>query len=83
MKGVKKLRWKDTRLVSGEGEETESSESVPKKLLKDIKLVPKPKTQHFSCCSTSSTCAILARKQNSFSAVIPILHTKHIQKKCK
>lgn len=37
----------------------------PKKLLKDVKLVLKPKTQPFSCCSTSFTRAILATKQNT------------------
>lgn len=42
----------------------------PKKLLKDVKLVPKPKTQVFSCCCTSFTCAILAMKQNTVSQLL-------------
>ena len=42
----------------------------PKKLLKDVKLVPKLKTQPFSCCSTSFTCAVLARKQNTVSQLL-------------
>lgn len=42
----------------------------PKKLLKDVKLVPKLKTQPFSCCSTSFTRAILARKQNTVSQLL-------------
>lgn len=41
----------------------------PKKLLKDVKLVPKPKTQAFSC-STSFACAILAKKQNTISQLL-------------
>lgn len=42
----------------------------PKKLLKDVKLVPKVKTQSFSCCSTSFTHAVLARKQNTVSQLL-------------
>lgn len=42
----------------------------PKKLLKDVKLVPKLKTQPFSCSSTSFTLAILARKQNTVSQLL-------------
>lgn len=69
-KGVKNLDRKIPDWCLGRGKYQSLLNCCPKKLLKDVKLVPKPKTQPFSCCSTSFTRAILATKQNTVSQLL-------------